>query len=116
MTAKPVQRIRSVRAYRRILDELLQQARRGEIPWREVNQAAAALKVASEAMMAENLLANAGVKDNEVGTHELGDDGGLEDYAPHKKAKRAKRHRSTRKAGTTAKGVPIDETTNMVEN
>ena len=116
MTAKPVQRIRSTRAYRRILDELIQQARRGEIPWREVNNAASAVKVAAEALMAENLMKDAGISDAEnTDDHVLGTDGGLEDFAPHKKGRVYRKKTKVRKTGVSAKGIPIDETTNKVE-
>lgn len=116
MTAKPVQRIRSTRAYRRILDELIQQARRGEIPWSDVRQASAAVKVAAEALMAENILKGAGVSDAEnKGEHELGLDGGLEDFRPHKKGKVYTKRKRSRKVGRGSKGQPIDEETTTEE-
>lgn len=88
MPRKPVKRFTSVRAYRRMIDEILAQAKRGEIPWREARAAVASLKSAAEMVLAENLMKAQEIEDREP-EHPDGIDGGYEDYAPHKKARRA---------------------------
>ena len=101
-------RIRSVRGYRRRADELFAKALRGEISWGNARSGAAILQASAELMMAENLLAIRGVKDEEV-QHSLGANGGLEGamgkLVPHVRKK------VTKKVGTDKNGNDVEEIT-----
>jgi len=104
-----VLRFKSLRAYRRMVDERLAQARRGEISWSEANSAVAALRGAAEMLMAENILkleGVSGVEDTEKGEDE---DGGLE-YRPDDRAKVFRRKRIVVRRGLDAKGNKVDLT------
>lgn len=104
----PKVRFRSVRAYRRTLDTLIAQARRGECSWAEVNSAQAALRGAAEMLMAENLMRLEEVDDREAPEHTIDEDGGLEGYDPSEKAKVFTKRKIVRTEGRNAKGEPID--------
>lgn len=108
-------RIRSLRGYRRIGDEVIQQARRGEIPWRDTMAAAGALKSLSEILLAERELSSTEAGDSEVSEHVLGEDGGNARFMGGVKAKRPVVKRVTVKTGTDKRGNPIDERQEMVE-
>ncbi len=111
MARKPKERTRSLRAYRRKMDVLLAQAARGEITWTEARAGIVGIREAAQTLLAENLMRAQGVVDLEVTEHPLGEDGGLESYAPHKKAKRAVRTTVTKKAGLSDKGPSSEEST-----
>ena len=99
-------RFRSLRAYRRVLDELIAQARRGEIPWCEVNSAQSAIRGAADMIMGENLLKLQGIDVSE-GEGEP-DDGGLEDYHPLARAQTFRKKKVVVTRGCNAKGEPVD--------
>lgn len=86
MPRKPIKRFTSVRAYRRRMDEVIIQAGRGEIEWKDARAAISTLKAVVETVLTENVMAAKGIVDQEV-QHPLGLDGGLDDYAPHVKPK-----------------------------
>lgn len=109
MARKGDLRIRSVRSWRRILEEATQRARRGELPWSEVTRVAAAAKTGAELIMAENILRNQGIDDAEVNVGGVDEDGGLETFDAHKRPKTFVKKRVVRKTGQTPKGK-VDET------
>ena len=104
--------MRSVRGYRRRLDDLTQQAIRGEIPWGDVRAAAAAIKASAEMLMSEQLLSHSAGGDQEAGEHPLGDLGGLDGFqqaTPHRRKK------IKVKTGIDKRGTRIDEKSIEVE-
>lgn len=107
------ERIRSIRGYRRRIDELFKKAANGEISWGNARSGAAMAREAAEMLTAENLLALQGVVDQEV-VHELGPDGGLETgigpITPHKRKK------VTVRKGVDKNGNEVDETTVAYES
>jgi hypothetical protein len=103
-------RHKSLRGYRRILDEQTERARRGEIPWSDVASAAAAIARASEILLTENTLRAAGVSDVEAPDHELGEDGGA-NYHPGRRARPFINKKVTIKRGVNGRGEAIDEKT-----
>lgn len=78
--AKPMH-FKSVRAYRAALNAMLAKALRGEIPMREVRDAAMVAKTASEMLIAENMMARQGIRDEQP-VHHLGAHGGAEPINP----------------------------------
>lgn len=116
MGRKPIRRNQSVRSYRRQADEILAQARRGEIPWSQARAAVGAIKETVQMLLAENVLAARGIEDMEHAEHPMGQDGGYEDYAPHKRAKRARTTTTTSRRGTTAKGDAYDEVAEKLQD
>lgn len=113
-TGKPVRayRGRSLRGYRRQLDEVIEKLRRGEISSNRAKAMTAAIQAASEAYLAERRLQIAGIMDLEDEAHPLGDDGGSEiggTFGPEQV------HRVRRKTGVGSDGNPIDETEVSVE-
>ena len=97
-------RRKSVRGYRRTLDELIEQARRGNVPWTDVSSASSAIKTATEMLMAENLMKTQGVVDAEPEDHALGEDGGVA-YHPNRRGKRFANTKTTVKTGVSPKGA-----------
>ena len=108
MNVRSQKRFRSTRAYRRTLDQLTAQASRGEISWAEVAQAATVIKASCEMLMAENLLKISGVSDNEAPEHDLGEDGGLDDYRAYAKATVFRKQRTEVTRGTNSRGDKVD--------
>ena len=99
-------KMRSVRGYRRRLDDPTQQAIKGKILWSDVRAAAAAIKASAEMLMSEQLLSHSAGGDQEVEDHPLGELGGLEDFqaaTPHRKKK------IKVKKGVDKRGAVIDE-------
>jgi len=101
-------RFRSVRAYRRFLDKMIQEAHAGHRPMSDVPKAATAAKAGAELFMSEQMLARHG-QDQEF-LHPMGDDGGLsvEDGKLH--ANKRVYHRTTEgpEGTTTEKFVTVD--------
>lgn len=111
---KTVRRIRSTRAYRRMADEILIQMRRGEISSRDAKNMIDAIKGSCEMMMAENVMKANQIDDRET-DHGLGEDGGLDDYRPSRKAKLFQRRRTTVKTGSSERKGDYREDTESVE-
>jgi len=101
-------RFRSMRGYRRQIDELIARASRGELAWSDVASGTSAIKSAAEILMAENLAKLNDVSDMEL-DHALGQDGGYDEYDPNGRAKVFKKHKRVLTQGVNAKG----ETVNM---
>lgn len=114
MPRKPTTRNRSLRAYRRQADVLLKQAERGEISWPEARSGIFAIKAAGEMLLTENLMEAQGIHDGEP-VHPSGQDGGLDEYAPHKKARRVKIRTLAKKTSDTPKGEFTEESEKIVQ-
>lgn len=113
-TGKPVRayRGRSLRGYRRQLDEVIEALRQGKISSNRAKAMTVAIQAASEAYLAERRLQIAGILDVEDEAHPLGDDGGAEiggSFGPEQI------HKVRRKTGVAPDGNPIDETEVSVE-
>lgn len=107
-------RRKSLRAYRRLIDEQMERARRGEISWSDASSAANAIRVAADTLMTENLLKAQGVSDTEPENHELGEDGGAV-YRPGAKGRPFVRKKVSIKRGQDKNGGVIDETTTTID-
>lgn len=98
-------KFRSLRAYRRLLDRVILEAAEGKRPMGDVAKLSGAVKVATEAYMAESQLARVGL-DQEVVDHSEGEDGGVPEFLSRTFVEKVVSY----KKGISPKGTRIDET------
>lgn len=104
--------MRSVRGYRRLIDQIIAQVMSGQLSAAEGTRRVSIVKAGAELLMSENLLHANGASDEEI-LHPLGDDGG-EVIDPTEKPKVAGTKTVNTKRGYSPKGEVAETTIKAV--
>ena len=106
-------KVRSIRGYRRLIDQTIRQVLDGKLSAREGAIRVNLFKAGADLLLSENLLHAAGAVDQEAQLHELGENGGVEiDFAESPKVAGVKTVHT--KQGFSPKGQTCETTVKAV--